>query len=216
MNFQSQAQIYNPEKQKLKVIVIGAGSTGSFLSLTLAKMGLKNIKVIDFDKVEEKNIPNQFFRVGDVGKYKVEALKEIIKDFTGTTIQTENIKIDKNYLFDFNLNTLIISCLDNIEGRKLVYNKIKDFPIKFIDTRFGSEGYSIHCVNLEEEEQKKLYEKTLDIKVLDTPCGLKGVIYTILSLSSEVCNIVKKMNTEENYLQLLKREMKTYRFIAKE
>lgn len=215
MDFTSQNKIYNPEEQKLKIVIIGAGSTGSFLALTLAKMGLNRIKVIDYDKVEDKNIPNQFFRSKDVGKYKTEALKEIIKDFTNTEIQTENKKIDKDYNFDFDLNTLFIFCLDNMEGRKLIYEKLKDYPIKIIDTRFGSEGFSIHIINLGDDEEKEGYEKSLDLKVMETPCGEKGVIFSILSLASEVCNLIKQIDREEPHAKIIKREMKQYRFIAK-
>jgi len=215
MDFTSQNTIYNPEGQRLNIVVIGCGSTGSFLSLTLAKMGLNRIKVIDFDKVEAKNIPNQFFRTQDIGKFKVDALKEIIKDFTDTEIQTENIKIDENYGFDFDLNTIFILCVDNMESREFIYRAIKDFPIKIIDTRFGSEGFSIHVVDLGKEEDREKYEKSLKLEIKDTPCGEKGVIYSILSLASEVCNIVKKIDREESFVKILKREMKTYRFISK-
>ena len=215
MEFTSQEKIYNPEKQRLKIVLIGAGSTGSFLTLTLAKMGLNRIKVIDYDKIEAKNIPNQFYRTQDIGKYKVEALKEIVKDFTDTEIQTENIKIDENYSWDFDLNTLFIFCIDNMEGRQLIYNQIKDFPIKLIDTRFGSEGFSIHVVDLGNEEDREKYEKSLKLKIMDTVCGEKGVIFSILSLSAEVCRIVKAIDTqEENIPKILKREMKQYRFIC--
>lgn len=215
MDFTSQNSIYNPENQKLKIVVIGCGSTGSFLALTLAKMGLNKIKVIDYDKVEAKNIPNQFFRNQDIGKYKVDALKEIIRDFTDTEIQTENIKIEEDYNFDLDLNTLFIFCLDNMEGRKLIYEKLKDFPVRLIDTRFGSEGFSIHTIDLGNEEEKEIYEKSLDLQIMETPCGQKGVIYSILSLASEVCNIVKNIDSDEDFVKLLKREMKQYRFISK-
>jgi len=215
MDFQSQKSIYDPDKQKTNIIVIGAGSTGSFLTLTLAKMGLNKIKIIDYDKVEGKNIPNQFFRTQDIGKYKTEALKEIVKDFTGTEIKTENAKIDEKYNFDMDLNTIFILCLDNMEGRQIIYNLLKDFPVKLIDTRFGSEGFSIHNIDLSKEEEKADYEKSLGLSIMDTPCGQKGVIYTILSLASEVCNVVKQIDSEEDYAKLLKREMKQYRFIAK-
>lgn len=215
MDFTSQNTIYNPEKQRLNIVVIGAGSTGSFLALTLAKMGLKNIKVIDYDKVEEKNIPNQFFRMSDVGKFKIDALQEIIKDFTGIEIETENVKIDEDYVFDMDLNTLFIFCLDNMEGRKIIYEQLKEFPVKILDTRFGSEGFSIHVVDLGEDEDKELYEKSLGLEIMETPCGEKGVIYSILNLASEVCNIVKQIDQNEDHVKLLKREMRTYRFIAK-
>ena len=45
---------------ELPVTVIGAGATGSFITLALAKMGVRHITVYDDDTVEEHNLPNQF------------------------------------------------------------------------------------------------------------------------------------------------------------
>ncbi len=213
MEFLRQTNIYNPEEQTFEVIIVGAGSTGSFVALTLAKMGIDNIKVIDFDKIEDHNIPNQFYRIKDIGKYKVTALKEIIKDFTGTVIETWNKKITKKTDMDFNMNTLLIYCTDNIESRKLITEKAEGFPIKIIDTRFGGEGYSIHTLDPSDDKALKEYYTGLDEPIKETPCGEKGIIYTILSLAAEVCNIVKRMDKEETYPKTLRRELKTYRFI---
>jgi tRNA A37 threonylcarbamoyladenosine dehydratase len=213
MDFGKQYNIYNPENQKLDIIIVGAGSTGSFTALNLAKMGMNKISVIDFDVVEEHNIPNQFFRTKDIGKLKVEALSEIIKEFTDLEIETENIEIDENYNFDLTTNTLIILCVDSIEVRKLIYEKVKDYPIKLIDTRFGGEGFSIHSIDLSNESHKEKYEKSLTATAKETSCGEKSIIYTILNLASEVCNLVKKIDKEEEISNLLRREMKTYKFI---
>jgi len=216
ISYMSQEEIYNPDFQKSDIQIIGVGSTGSFLALTLAKMGLKDIKIIDYDKVENHNIPNQFYKIKDENKEKLDALKDIIKEFSDIEIKTENIKIDKNYSFDVGLNTIVLICVDNMESREIIFNKLKDFPIKkLIDTRFGGEGFSIHVVDLEKEEEKERYEKSLKLPIKETPCGEKGIIYSILSLSSEVCNIIKKIECGENYPKLLKRELKTYRFIVR-
>ncbi len=213
MDFTRQLRIYNPEDSNLNVTIIGCGSTGSFVALNLAKMGVKNIKVIDFDIVEAHNLPNQFYRTQDINKPKVEALKEIIKDFTGTEIEIENTEIKEDYDFDIDLNSLIILCVDTMEVRRLIYDKIKDYPIKLIDTRFGGEGYSIHIIDLSNDEEKEKFDKSLEGEIKETSCGEKGIIYTILSLASEVCNIIKKVDSSENYPKILRREMKVYRVI---
>lgn len=213
MELSRQRNIYNPENSNLDVTIIGCGSTGSFTALNLAKMGISNIKVIDFDIVEAHNIPNQFFRMKDINKPKVEALKEIIKDFADVEIEIENIEIKEDYDFDITLNSLIVLCVDSMEARKLIYDKVKDFPIKIIDTRFGGEGYSIHVVDLNNEEEKLKFEKSLKGEIKETPCGMKGIIYTILSLASEVCNIVKRLDLGESNPTILRRELSTYRFI---
>jgi len=180
----------------------------------VSKLGFENIKVIDYDKIEKVNIPNQFYREKDIGELKVNALKDIVKDFTGLEIETINEKIEESTEFNFiNLNTIVVFCLDNIETRKLIYEKIKDFPITLIDTRMGGEGYQIYNIDLSEEEEKKEYEKRLELITAETPCGEKSVIYTILSISSETCNLIKRIDKEQETIKTLKREMKTYNFI---
>ncbi len=213
LNFTRQNRIFNPSDSTIKIIIVGVGSTGSFLAFTLAKMGIENIKVIDYDKVEEHNIPNQYFRLKDVGKYKVDALKEIIKDFSGVEIETENKKVNKKYDFDLDMDTIVISCVDTIPARRLFAELLGGFPIKLIDTRFGGEGYSIHVYNLGEDEDVKSYLDSLKGKIKPTSCGEKSIIYAINSLASEVCNIVKKINNNEDFPKLLRRQLTGYKFI---
>jgi tRNA A37 threonylcarbamoyladenosine dehydratase len=68
------------------VVIIGAGAVGSFTALAMAKIGFSEIVSIDFDSVSDENIHNQFFRIKDIGKTKVQALSEIIKEFSDTDI----------------------------------------------------------------------------------------------------------------------------------
>ncbi len=211
--YRTQNRIYNPENQKVEPIIIGAGSTGSFIALCLAKMGINKISVIDFDKVEEHNLNGQFYRFSDIGEFKVDALKKIIKDFTDIEINAINTEVNEDYDFDINLNSLIILAVDDMEVRKLIYEKVKEMPILLIDCRFGGEGFSIHLINLIDDEHRKRFEKSLNLQTMETSCGEKSIIYTILSLTSEVCNIVKKIEKEEETINILRRELKTYKFI---
>jgi len=213
MEFRNQNTIFNPENQISNIHIVGCGSTGSFIALNLAKMGIESIKVTDFDKVEEHNIPNQFYREEDIGFSKVDALQDIIVRFTGTSIEIEEKKIDEDYQFDLNLDTIIIVCVDNIETRKLIYKKIKEFPVILIDTRLGGEGYQIYSIGLTNQADKDFYEKVLDKPTKDAPCGQKAIIFCILSLAAEVCRIIKCIDKKEDYPKILKREMEQYRFI---
>ena len=214
MNFSRQNRIYNPENQKSKIVICGVGSVGSFVALTLAKMGMSDITCIDFDKVESHNIPNQFYREKDIGKFKVDALKEIVKDFTGVDINVINSKIDEGFEFDLSLDTIVILGVDTIEVRKLIYNKLEEMPVTLCDIRFGGEGFIIYNIDLGNDEHKKRFEKSLTATAKETSCGEKSIIYTILNLASEVCNIVKKIDKKEENNNLLRREMKNYKFIS--
>ena len=213
MDYTRQNKLFNPKKSNLNIIIIGAGSTGSFIAFTLAKMGVGKIKVIDYDEVEEHNIPNQYYRLKDIGKLKVDALKEIIKEFSDTTIETENIKIGKKYDFNIDMNTIIISCVDNIKAREIFSQHLEGFPIKMIDTRFGGEGYSIHICNFGEEEEVKSFNESLKGEIKPTSCGEKSIIYTINSLASEVCSVIKKINNGEDIPKIIRRQLTNYKII---
>lgn len=197
-------------------LIIGAGSVGSLLTFCLAKMGVNNISVIDYDKVEAANIPNQLYRVKDIGQPKVNCLKEIIKGFTGTDIIILNHKIEEDTeLKELALNTIVILTVDNIETRKIVYNKIKELPLILIDCRMGGEGYSIQIANLENEEERVNYEKSLEGEFKELPCGQKAISYSIMNLASETTNLIKKILKEEPYERIVKREMPVYSYLIK-
>lgn len=198
-----------------RFIIIGAGSTGSLLTFCLAKMGVDDITVMDYDVVEEANIPNQLYRPEDIGKPKVDCLEEIIKSFTGIDIEPINLKVEEGTDLLPTLNTIMILTVDNIESRKIVYNKMKDYPILLIDTRMGGEGYSIRVIDLGSDDDKKEYEEDLKGKFKDLPCGQKAISYSIMSLASETTNIVKKILKEEDYEKLILREMPNYSYLSR-
>lgn len=65
------------EISRLKIGIVGLGSVGSIVAEALLRTGVKNLTFIDFDLVELKNL-DRLLAVNrvDVGKYKVDVLKE--------------------------------------------------------------------------------------------------------------------------------------------
>lgn len=64
----------------LTIGIVGTGSVGSIIGETLARLGIQNIKLIDFDFVEEKNLDRTFgVFPNDVGKTKVKVLSKHLK-----------------------------------------------------------------------------------------------------------------------------------------
>ena len=77
---------------KSKVLVIGAGGLGCPLILYLANSGIGNIGVADSDKVEISNLNRQIlFTEKDIGKFKVDQVKKIIKGIN------QKIKVESNH-----------------------------------------------------------------------------------------------------------------------
>jgi tRNA A37 threonylcarbamoyladenosine dehydratase len=216
MEYTRQEGIFNPEDQTMNITIIGCGSTGSYVAFLLSKMGMKDLTLIDDDTIEAANIPVQIYNLEDIGLHKVEALAVLLHKHNADThfnIQKRRITEETNDLL-FDMNSLVIICVDTMEARKVIYEKIKNIPIKFIDTRYGGEGFSIQVVDLLDDEEKARYEASLNVEAKDLPCGENGIVTAIASLAAEVVNIVKKIEMRQPYPKILKREMKTYRFIG--
>ena len=62
--------------QSLKVGIGGAGGLGSNAAQALVRCGFKKFKVLDKDIVEPSNLNRQQYDTDDIGKPKVQALKE--------------------------------------------------------------------------------------------------------------------------------------------
>jgi adenylyltransferase/sulfurtransferase len=82
------------------VLIGGIGATGSQSALTLARIGIGKIIVIDNDVLEDHNIGNQVYRKSQIGKSKVDALKEIIEEINGTRVvgvkgKVQNVDFEK-------------------------------------------------------------------------------------------------------------------------
>jgi len=102
------------------VTVVGAGALGSWEVYFLHKLGVGKIIVVDRDFVDESDLPRTIYTKEDVGKPKVEALKErfgVIGHFEDLNPSTVNLLDEAD---------LIIDGTDNIYTRQV----INDYAVK--------------------------------------------------------------------------------------
>lgn len=147
--------------------------------------------VYDDDVIDDINLPNQFYRLQDIGSPKVKALGEIIKDFTGVKIiekveRYENQELPKG---------IVVSGVDSMIARKKIWESIKGNPDVqlYIDARMGGEVLRIFTVNPMDPDDVDGYEKTLhsDEEALPLPCTAKAIIYTVDITAGIICSQIK-------------------------
>jgi hypothetical protein len=177
-----------------KIDIVGAGAIGSFVALSLAKMGFGGITIRDFDSVSIENMNAQFFRFSDIGKPKVVALQSLIEDFTGQQISALNEKYTNQIL-----NGIVISAVDSMEVRKTIWEKAKINPSVrlVIDPRMAAEQGLIYAMDPKDPKDVRSYEATLysDNEAVQDRCTARSTMYCVLGIASMVCKIVKDLTT---------------------
>ena len=109
--------------QKAKVLVVGAGALGNEVLKNLALMGVGNIFVIDFDKIEAANLSRSvLFRENDNNRSKAEVAAARAKSINPEVhIQYLNADVTTGLgLGIIRRMDAIIGCLDNREARLAV------------------------------------------------------------------------------------------------
>lgn len=195
MEFSRQLDLFNPSDFKYPVHVIGAGATGSWVTLLLAKIGITNITVHDFDIVEAHNLPNQFYEVSDIGSYKVDALRKNIYNQTGITIHTRNHAVTGTE----ELEGIVFVLTDTMSSRSDIFkNAIRrnKAVVAMVETRMGLEHGRIYFLNPNSDLEINYYEQTLytDDEVEDlSACGTsQSVAITATGISQlAVWKVVK-------------------------
>lgn len=126
MDLSKSYEFFQPEKNTAKIHIVGCGSVGSTVAENLARCGVKNMVLWDFDKVEAHNIVNQMFRQQDIGKPKVEALKDILTDINPELVDSVELKPEgwQGKL----MSGFIFLCVDSIELRREIVEKHMDSP----------------------------------------------------------------------------------------
>lgn len=204
--FLRQLDILSPKSTSdVRAIVIGAGGIGSPTVLTLAKMGIPRIEVWDPDTVEVHNLPNQLYRPQDIGKLKVVALAEIVKEFTGVEV----IGVPAGFRSQSRIEPprcIVLSGVDSMSTRESIWRSIKrNRPMvhRYIEARMGAEVGWVQVVDPADRASCDRYEATLyrDEHTFDDPCTARAIWYNAVALASVIGRLVKRIVREEDVEQ---------------
>lgn len=182
---------FQPEKDDAKIHIVGCGSVGSTIAENLARCGVKNMVLWDFDTVEAHNIVNQMFRQQDVGKSKVEALKDILCDINPEIVDTVELKPEgwQGKL----MSGYIFLCVDNIAIRRQIVEKHMDSPyVKAVfDFRTLLESAQHYAADWSDYKMKQDLLKSMQFSheeaAAETPVSACGVTLGVATTVRLVC-----------------------------
>ncbi len=120
------------------VAVFGLGGVGSFVCEGLARSGIGNFILIDFDKIDETNINRQLIATVDtIGKYKVDVMAERILKINPDA----NVKTYKEfYMADCEIDIITedlsyaVDCVDTIMAKIAIICKCDELDVPVISS----------------------------------------------------------------------------------
>lgn len=193
----SGAEWFNKIQEKV-IIVGGAGGISSNTIFQLARVHPKSIYIFDNDKVEEVNLAGQMFSIGDVDKYKVDAIANTVKQYS----KYEDIfAMPELYTKDSFTTDIMICGFDNMEARKVFFNNWKKHveiqtdksKCLYIDARLSFDTLQIFNITGTDTYNQERYEREFlfnDDEADETVCSLKQTTFMACMIASFIVNNV--------------------------
>ncbi len=133
----------------MKIGIAGAGGIGSNVAMHLVRAGCGSLKLVDFDRVECSNLNRQFYFVDQIGKHKVEVLREnLLRISPKAAIETARLRLTaENMLDTFSDCRLVVEGFDEQNSKKLLLEAFADQDIPVIAAS-GIAGENIERIRI--------------------------------------------------------------------
>ena len=132
--------------QTAKVAVVGLGGLGSNVAMWLARLGVGQLLLYDFDKVELSNLNRQYYFLEDVGQYKATALLRHLQAVNPYgNYQSRVVRLTEDNLAELVSEAHIVcEALDSPETKALLVNGVlENHPDKYLVAASGLAGFAI-------------------------------------------------------------------------
>lgn len=150
MQSKTQIVIGSENVEKLKnsnIAILGVGGVGGYVAEMIARLGVENITIVDFDKISVSNLNRQIIALNStIGKYKVEVLKSRILDINpkcnvvevNSKISSQNVDKILNNNFDY-----VVDCIDDIPAKIAVIKYCKENKLKIVSSMGTGNRYKM-------------------------------------------------------------------------
>jgi len=130
--------------RKARIGIAGAGGLGSAVAVALARIGVGQLNIADFDVVEPSNLNRQQYFIDQIGQAKVEALRDnLLRINPGTTVTIFNKKVTpENISTIFSDVDILVEAFDRADQKAMLTNTfLSTFPDKYLVAASGVAGF---------------------------------------------------------------------------
>jgi hypothetical protein len=216
MDLNKSRDYFDPAKIKQTCHIIGCGAIGSSLAELLARQGVSDLHLWDFDKVEEHNLVNQMYRKDHLGQPKTEALETMLHEINPDIAIIRHGKYTEQMLGGF-----VFLATDSIASRKtVVINNYENLRIEaMFDFRMTLLDGQHFAASWNDDKRKESFLNSMDFSddeaKQNTPvsaCGfdlsVAPTVRTITALG--IANFMQLINTGSMKKMILSRPFDYY------
>ena len=201
MDLSKSYEFFQPDADDSMIHIVGCGSVGSTVAENLARCGVSRFTLWDFDIVEPHNIVNQMFRQQDVGRTKVEALKDLLLEINPDI----TVKMKPEGWKGESMSGYVFLAVDSIELRKQIVETIFDsiFVKAVFDFRTLLESAQSYGADWQDMQMKQNLLNTMQFTheeaAAETPVSACGVTLGVAT----VVRIISALGVN-NYINFVK------------
>jgi molybdopterin/thiamine biosynthesis adenylyltransferase len=208
-----------------RVSVVGSGGLGGHISLTLARIGIGHLTIVDCDVFDESNLNRQAFSNSEtIGTVKSEAAAAaILRINPAVEVTAYNQKIDADNAADMlNHSDVIVDALDNIDSRFVVEAAAKKLKIPMVHGALaGFEGQvmtifpdDVGLTQLygEKETRKQRTQKPEAILGVPTPTPTVVAVLEAMEVLKIILNRENVLRNKMLHIDLETGQLNTFHF----
>ena len=144
--------------KKATVGIAGVGGLGSAVAVALARVGVGNLIIADFDVVEPSNLNRQQYFIDQIGRYKVDALVENLQRINPyVAVGAHCVVLNReNIPTIFSNCSIIVEAFDRADMKALLVNTILELlPRSTVVAASGMAGYgNNNCIATRKVSQR--------------------------------------------------------------
>ena len=185
--------------QNKTVILAGVGGIGSYVAFLLARMKPASMFIYDNDIVEAANMSGQLYGNSDLGRPKVSAISEMIRNYAD---YSSVFAVPERFTIESEASDIMICGFDNMTARRAFFTKwlrhVNSKPENergkclFIDGRLAAEEFQVLCIKGDDQFNIDRYGADFlftDAEADETICSYKQTTFCANMIASYMVNL---------------------------